>query len=803
MRFGATARARLGGDRGAREGTGDQAAEANRASLKMLAAARAATLGATAALALLSPTRDVWVLVGLAVFAAAFMVGTTVALWRSAERHRPWMVQLILTLDLAMWLGACAASGANESYALMLYAVFPSIAAFVMTTPALAVSAVTIAVLRPLLGGSLTEILAFYGVALWAFAVGIAASRGRHQFLRRLQHLDAIWCQLARGPSAAVRERVAEDLRHTALDPVRAIRRQVANADPTPETSAALVTQLRGIIARIREIAYELYAPPGLHGGVEAALRHLAQRRSAGAEVSVTVSGPLPPDVAKPLEAMVRDALGLIAGTSTTTVEIDVQGTRDGAEATIRAAPGNDLAGHRRELRRAALVTRPGVNEVRVRHEPDGTAEVRARVYVATAPDPTAPGLHGVGLRESHDFIALGRVGVIPVILVVPLLVGGTDPGYFWFAGASCVYLMAAAWFFRIPRGSDWYYATLGLDFVFFAGCLLLMGDARPYMLSAALLVPVVQSLVLPWTLALPVMAGTALLVPLTGPTPQPAFTVAVLWAAAISVLVVRERFDGAHRLAAATERRNRLLQGLLAAEDDERRRLAERLHDDVLQLLFGARQDLIEASDGAPDALLRGDATLAVVLDRLREAVSDLDVDEGAAAVTGGLEEALTATVRAEGGPEAQIRVDPLATGIHDGLLVQFARELYTNAFQHAGASAVRLSVWRNARRIVLDVADDGVGFDFSAVDGAIARGRLGLATVRDRTTWSGGTVELGVSALGGALVRIALPLSDERPDRGTQPAPAADGDGRTRRRGASRAWRAATPGARPAPPR
>jgi signal transduction histidine kinase len=762
MPIGVAARARLGGYQGTRERAGGQAAEAQRTSLAMLAAARAATLCATSALAFLSPTRDVWLLVGLAAFAVIFMVGTTSALWRSAERHRSWMVHVILTIDLATWLGACAASGANESYALMLYVVFPPIAAFVMTTPALAVSAVTIAMVRPLLGGSLAEILAFYGVALWAFAVAIAASQGRHRFIRRLRRLEAVWSELARGPSAAVRERVAEDLRHTALEPVRTIRRQVAATDPSPEMSAALVTQLRGIISRIREIAYELYAPPGLHGGVEASLRHLAQRRSASATVTVAVDGDLPSTAAKPLEALVRDALGLIAGPATDEIAIDVRRTDCGTEATIRASPRNDLAGHRRELRRAALMTRPGVADVRVLHELGGSAEVRARITVTDAPDPTQRGIHGVALRDTRGVIAAARLGAIPVVVGVPLLVGGTDPGYFWVAAATCVYLAGAARFFWTPRRDAWYYATLGADFTFLAGCLLLIGDARPYVLSVALLIPVAQSMVLPWTLALPVAAGTAVLLPLTGPTPQPAITIAVLWTAAISMMIVRERTDGARRLFAATERRNQLLQGLLESEDAERRRLAERLHDDVLQLLFGARQDLIEASDGSSDALRRADTTLGVVLERLTQTVSDLDVDEGAACVTGGLHQALTATARAANGLDAQVHVDPRAAGVHDGLLVQFARELCTNTVQHARATTVRLSVSRRPERIVLDVADDGVGFDFRQVDSAVARGGLGLATVRDRTTWSGGTVELGASEDGGARVRIDLPLSD-----------------------------------------
>ncbi len=762
MRIGGTARALPIGLPTARDGDGGgQAAEARRTSLVMLAAARGATLVVTAALAFLSPTRSPWVLVGLAVFAVLFMASTTVALRRAAERHRPWMVHVILTIDLAVWLAACAASGANESYALMLYVVFPSIAAFAMTGPSIAASAVTIAVMRPLLGGGLTEILAFYGVALWAFVVAIAASRGRRLVLRRLRHLDAVWSALARGPSEAVRERVAGDLGRTALEPVRTIRRQIATADPAAGISTALVSELRTIIARIRAIAYELYAPPGLHGGMEAGFRHLAQRRSRDADIVVTIDPEVPESVAPPLEATVRDALGLIAGAATTAIAIAVRATPDGTAATIRAVPGNGLEPHRRELRRVALMSRPGVEDVQIDHDPDGAAAVRARIHGVAAPDPRPDRIPRAPRHQMRGFMSATRAALIPVTLGIPLLVGGADPGYFWVAAATCVYLAASAWFFWTPRRDRGHYAALGCDFVFLTACLLLLGDARPYVVPVTLLIPVAQSMVLPSMLALPVAAVIAVLLPLTGPSPQPAMTVALLWAAAISMIVVRERADSAQRLLAATERRNQLLQGLLHAEDVERRRLAERLHDDVLQLLFGARQDLIEAHDGSPDALRRADATLGVVLDRLTQTVSDLDIDEGAARVTGGLHEALAATARGPLGPEAQVHVDPAAAGVHDGLLVQFARELYANAARHSRASRVQLSVSRRPERIVLDYADDGVGFDFGAVDDAVSRGGLGLATVRDRAAWSGGTVELGASEHGGARVLIALPLS------------------------------------------
>ncbi len=754
-------------------------AQAGRTNLVLLAFARGTTLIATAALAFLSPINRPWILLGLAVVAAVFMVASTVGLRLASERSRPSLVHLVLTLDLLLWLGGCAASGAHESYALMMYVVFPSIGALMMTTSALVTSAITIVLMRPLLGGDLDEILAFYVLAAWAFAVAIAARYGRNVFVRRLQRLDETWSSLARGPSEAVRERVADDLRHGVLDPVRAIRERIADAEGAGTAApggGALVEDLRAIIERVREIANELYAPPGVHCDLHGGLRHLARRRSRDATVGVTVHDPVPAALATPLEAVVRDALGLVAGRRTRTIEIDVRCSTSGAAAKIRVSPASELDPLRRDLRLASLRARAGVGDVRVDPGPDGTMTVRARLAGVALPDPAERRIRGLAFREIRSYIVAARLGLVPVAIAIPLLIGGTTAAYPWAAVAVCLYLAGTAWFFRTARSDRCYYVGLGLDFVCLTGFLLTVGDARPFLLPVALLIPVAQSVVLPWSMSLPIALGLAVGLPLTGPTPQPAITIALLWAAVIAMVLVRERSTGSARLYTAALRRDQLLQGLLEAEDVERRRLAERLHDDVLQLLFGARQDLLDAADeagGAAAALASAAATLGLVLDRLAETVSDLDVDEGAAEVTGGLKRALTVTASRHDGPDAQVHVDPQAAGVHDGLLVQFVRELYRNSVRHSRASTVQLSVVRGPERIVLDDADDGVGFDFHQVDSALDRGGLGLASLHDRTTWSGGTVELGASEHGGARVLIALPLSEQHPAPERPPVP------------------------------
>lgn len=762
MHSGVIAFARLGRRGAARDSANGQALAARRTTIGLLTLARIATFVAVTLLAFLSPETHDGVLVVLAGLAAVEITASTVWLWRTASTGSALAINMTIALDIAVWLAACMASGGDQSYALLLYVVLPALGALAMTTSSLLVIVAAVIVARPFLGGDVSELAVFYLIGVWAVAVAIAASRGRRIFVRRLAGLDAVWSTLAggAGPSEAVRERVADELRHTALEPVAAIRREVS-ANASPEIFASLVVRMRTTIARIRAIAYELYAPPGLHGGVEESLRQLAQRRSAAAEVTVRLVGELPATITKPLDALVRDALGLVAGARTQRIAITVDSTSGRAEVTVTAAPGTTLDAHRRELRRTALAARPGVADVEVGFPDDGDATVRARLYGVSAPDPDGRRIQGVSFRETRGYIATVRLGLIPVVLGVPLIVGGTESAYPWFAAVTCVYLTLSAWAFWRPRSDAWFYTAVAVDYALLAGCLMLAGDARPALLPAALLIPVVHSSVFPWTMAIPLTAVIAVLLPLTGPTPQPMFTIALVWAGCVAMLEAHARTSGSVRFFTAAQRRNQLLQGLLQTEDIERRRLAERLHDDVLQLLFVARQDLVEAGEGCPDSIARAAKTLEVVQEQLTQTVSDLDVDEGAPAVAGGLSQALASTAALRGGPPAVIDVDPRAAGVHDGLLVQFARELYANAVQHARANAVRLSVSCRPEIIVLDFTDDGVGFDYQRVDDALARGCLGLATVRDRTTWSGGTLELGASEQGGAHVRIRLPFT------------------------------------------
>ena len=207
---------------------------------------------------------------------------------------------------------------------------------------------------------------------------------------------------------------------------------------------------------------------------------------------------------------------------------------------------------------------------------------------------------------------------------------------------------------------------------------------------------------------------------------------------------------------------RGRLVAQALAAEDTTRRRLAEALHDDALQNLLAARQELGAGDDASLD-LVREGLDQAVV--QLREAVFDLHphlLDQA------GLRAALQAVAERAGRRgrfTPDVEVDPDAEGLRDDLVFSVARELLANAARHSGAEHVRVRVRRRDRRspeVELLVADDGVGIAPGALEAAPRRGHIGLASAAERAEAVGGAFTVGSGTGGrGTVVRVTVPAA------------------------------------------
>ena len=202
-----------------------------------------------------------------------------------------------------------------------------------------------------------------------------------------------------------------------------------------------------------------------------------------------------------------------------------------------------------------------------------------------------------------------------------------------------------------------------------------------------------------------------------------------------------------------------RLVNEVMKAEDQGRRRIAQLLHDDALQALLAAHQELIEAAPGRAQ-VMRAHEVVEAAIARLREAMMAL---HPVTLEQGGFELALGAVARQaarHGDFEIEIDLDPELVAAQDELFLAVARELLTNAARHAAASRVRVTLARAGDAVELAVADDGKGMEPGRRERALAEGHIGLASVAQRVQSEGGEFELESSPTG-TTARARMPLA------------------------------------------
>ncbi|MFG1782694.1 sensor histidine kinase [Rhodococcus oryzae] len=207
---------------------------------------------------------------------------------------------------------------------------------------------------------------------------------------------------------------------------------------------------------------------------------------------------------------------------------------------------------------------------------------------------------------------------------------------------------------------------------------------------------------------------------------------------------------------------RRRLVAESMGAEERERRRLAEHLHDGPLQNVLAARMDLEEAIERERDpALVAAEAALRETAAQLRSTVTTLhpQVLEQL-----GLTEALRELADGHGRRgdyEMRVRLAEVGRPDCQALLYRVAREALGNIDKHAHAHRVDVLLARTATAITLEVADDGVGFDPDDLPARVAEGHIGLASQFLRIENLGGTLEVTSAPGEGTRVVATVPSS------------------------------------------
>jgi two-component system sensor histidine kinase UhpB len=202
--------------------------------------------------------------------------------------------------------------------------------------------------------------------------------------------------------------------------------------------------------------------------------------------------------------------------------------------------------------------------------------------------------------------------------------------------------------------------------------------------------------------------------------------------------------------------------QVALAAQENERLRIAQELHDEVGQALTAILlrlERLVSQVPAGPAAEIRStqDAVhdaiehVSRVVRRLRpEALADLGLPRALAA--------LAARVQEQSGLRITQHVVAELDDLGDDcelVVYRVAQEALTNAARHANASRVELSLVRSDGQLVLRVRDDGVGLPATLPD------RHGIAGMRERAIAIGAALTVENADSGGVEVRLAVPVA------------------------------------------
>jgi signal transduction histidine kinase len=194
-----------------------------------------------------------------------------------------------------------------------------------------------------------------------------------------------------------------------------------------------------------------------------------------------------------------------------------------------------------------------------------------------------------------------------------------------------------------------------------------------------------------------------------------------------------------------------------------ERNRLALDLHDGVSQRLFG----LVLTAEAAATLLDRDPASAREqvaklqtqareALDELRALVFELRPPDLAADGLAGALRKHVEVVRRSGQYEIELALDgePAPDPARDAEVYRIAQEALHNSLKHSGAGRVSVRLRCEQGRLLLDVEDDGVGFDPAAPS---TRGRrLGLTSMEERAQRLGGTLEIRSAPGAGTTVHL-----------------------------------------------
>lgn len=222
------------------------------------------------------------------------------------------------------------------------------------------------------------------------------------------------------------------------------------------------------------------------------------------------------------------------------------------------------------------------------------------------------------------------------------------------------------------------------------------------------------------------------------------------------------------YRVEERTRQVRRLVEALTLAEQQERKRIAQILHDDLQQVLYGLGMTLkaLGNSTSSDDTAMLYDQahqTLNLAIDTTRSLSTQLSPPVLHDGNLGQLLEWLALRKEDQYGLQVEIeRSGPCQASDPDVLVLvyQFLRELLFNVSKHAGTDRALVKAHEDEACIILQVIDEGRGFDPDAVlEGPHDHGGFGLPSVQERLRLIGGHLTIDAAPGDGTRVTLTVP--------------------------------------------
>lgn len=354
--------------------------------------------------------------------------------------------------------------------------------------------------------------------------------------------------------------------------------------------------------------------------------------------------------------------------------------------------------------------------------------------------------LWSIGASQTWaDGAVAGPVAALAIVLALWYAVGLRFSGWVWFV------VLAALWVGLVLLAPTFAWLVFALNLI----ALHLLPDGPAIGTVVALTLTAISVL---WPTASNPLAAVL------GPTVGAVVAIGVSW--------------GYQRILAESAERGRLVAELVAVQEelatvqrqsgalDERARLARDIHDTLAQgyssILLLARAGLAR---GASEAELLGqiEATAAENLVEARRVVHALTPAQLEDAPLPAAVRRLLERLASETGLRTDLEVtgDPLlaATAV-DVAVLRLVQGALANVRQHALATRVVVSLSYAPDELLVDVVDDGSGFDPAATPQATDAGGFGLRAMRERLAALGGTLGVESAPGEGTAVAASVPL-------------------------------------------